>query len=65
MGCTMRLVVPVESPYTSLESEKTALMTKVPPMQVLRSVVLSSYVPVAVLSSLGSAHACIFLFKQG
>ena len=57
-GSTVMVVVPAESPKNSLSSEKTAVMTKVPPAQLQRSVVLSSYVPTAVLSPSMSAHAC-------
>ena len=53
-GCTVMLSVPAESPKYSVLSEKTAVMTKVPPVQLQRLVVLSSYVPIAT-----PAHACL------
>lgn len=59
LGCTTIVTVPVESPNVSLKSENTALTTNVPPAQLLRSVVLSSYVPLAALLMPSmAAHAC-------
>lgn len=56
VGSTVRVVGPVESPkYSPLfSSANTAVMTKSPPAQLQRSVVLSSYVPTA-----APAHACL------